>query len=415
MLLGCIADDFTGGTDLASTLSGGGMRTVQTIGVPDGPIEDADAVVVALKSRTTPPEQAVAESLAALHWLQAQGCSQFFFKYCSTFDSTAKGNIGPVADALMSALQVPFTIACPAFPENRRTVYRGHLFVGDQLLSESSMKDHPLTPMKDANLVRVLQAQTRQQVHLIGHDTVATGAAAIEAVCSRIGQGIAIVDALTGDDLHAIGRACARLRLVTGGSGVAIGLPGNFRRAGLLQTGAADAALPRIDGPAAILAGSCSAATNAQVAHWLKNRPGFRIDVRRLLTGTDVAGEALAWARDQGSRDPLLIYATSTPEEVRAVQRHADAEQVGTQIERALAEIAWGLAQAGTRKFVIAGGETAGAIVKRLGIHALRIGPAIDPGVPWTCSVGTQPLALALKSGNFGTVDFFEKALSKLH
>jgi len=417
MLLGCIADDFTGGTDLASMLAAGGMRTVQTIGVPDGTIDSADAVVVALKSRTSPREQAVAESLAALRWLQARGCRQFFFKYCSTFDSTPAGNIGPVADALMAALELSFTIACPAYPENGRTVYRGHLFVGDQLLSDSGMKDHPLTPMTDANLVRVLQAQTRQRVGLLAHDTVAAGAAGIlDAFRAAVhaGTGIVIVDALSTADLRAIGTACAELPLLTGGSGVAIGLPDNFRRSGELPDRAAAAALPHIDGAAAIIAGSCSVATNAQVARWLETRPGFRVDVHRLLAGADIVSEALDWQSRQPRRDPVLVYATSTAEEVRAVQAEAGAEHAGQQIETALAEITAGLARSGTRKFVIAGGETSGAVVKRLGIRALRIGPAIDPGVPWTCSVAAQPLALALKSGNFGSVDFFEKALTKL-
>ncbi len=417
MLLGCIADDFTGGTDLASMLATGGMRTVQTIGVPEAKIDSADAVVIALKSRTVAREQAVAESLAALRWLQAQGCRQFFFKYCSTFDSTPTGNIGPVIDALMAALELSFTIACPAYPENGRTIYRGHLFVGDQLLSDSGMKDHPLTPMTDANLVRVLQPQTRQRVGLIGHDTVATGSAAIlEAFKSAAsaGTGIGIVDALSMQDLQAIGAACAGMPLVTGGSGVALGLPDNFRRSGELPDRAAAAALPRIDGAAAIIAGSCSIATNAQVARWLQSKPGFRVDVRRLLAGADVVGEALDWQRRHTRNEPVLIYATSAADDVRAVQAEAGAEHAGHEVETALAEIAAGLAKSGTRKFVIAGGETSGAVVKRLGIRALRIGPAIDPGVPWTCSVAAQPLALALKSGNFGGVDFFEKALDRL-
>jgi len=417
MLLGCIADDFTGGTDLASMLANGGMRAVQTIGVPEGQIDSADAVVVALKSRTAPPAQAVAESLAALRWLQTQGCQQFFFKYCSTFDSTPAGNIGPVIDALMDALGLSFSIACPAYPENGRTVYRGHLFVGNQLLSDSGMKDHPLTPMTDANLLRVLQAQTRQRVGLISHDTVAGGASALLDACkaaAAAGTGIAIVDAVSTADLHTIGKACAELPLLTGGSGIALGLPDNFRRSGELPDRAAAAALPRIDGAAAIIAGSCSTATNAQVARWLETRPGFRVDVRRLLAGADIVAEALDWQSRQARRDPVLVYATSTPEEVRALQSEAGAERTGQQVETTLAEIAAGLAQAGTRKFVVAGGETSGAVVKRLGIRALRIGPAIDPGVPWTCSVAAQPLALALKSGNFGSVDFFEKALNRL-
>jgi len=417
MLLGCIADDFTGGTDLASTLAAGGMRTVQTIGIPTATIADADAVVIALKSRTTSPEQAVAESLAALRWLQAQGCRQFFFKYCSTFDSTPAGNIGPVTEALMSALDVSFTIACPAYPENQRTVYFGHLFVGKQLLSESSMKDHPLTPMTDANLVRVLQQQTQQRVGLIDHHAVMAGAAALEKACTTAaasGTNIAIVDAITTADLRTIGQACAPLRLITGGSGVATGLPDNFRRSGLLGDNRSAATLPAIDGSAAIIAGSCSAATRDQVAHWLTSHPGFRIDVQRLLAGADIIGEALDWARGHKLQDALLVYASSTPDEVRAVQAQSGAAQAGERIEHTLAEIAAGLAQNGTRKFVIAGGETAGAVVKRLDIQALRIGPTIDPGVPWTCSIAPQPLALALKSGNFGSVDFFEKALKCL-
>lgn len=417
MLLGCIADDFTGGTDLASTLAAGGMRTVQTIGVPDSDIGSADAVVIALKSRTAPRDQAVAESVTALRWLQAQGCRKFFFKYCSTFDSTPVGNIGPVMDALMAALDTNFTIACPAYPENGRTVYQGHLFVGSQLLSDTGMKDHPLTPMTDANLVRVLQPQTRHRVGLIVHDTVAVGAAAIAAACKAAadaGIGITIVDALSAADLHAIGEACAELPLVSGGSGVALSLPEYFRRRGELPERMAPTALPPIEGAAAIIAGSCSVATRAQVAHWLKTRPGFRVDVRGLLAGTDVVSAALEWRRRHSPQEPVLIYATSSPDVMRAVHEQAGAERAGQLIEAALAEIAAGLAQAGTRQFVVAGGETSGAVVKRLGIRALRIGPAIDPGVPWTCSIAAQPLALALKSGNFGTVDFFEKALTRL-
>lgn len=417
MLLGCIADDFTGGTDLAGMLAGGGMRTVQTIGIPQTAPDAVDAAVVALKSRTAPRDQAVAEALAALRWLQAQGCRRFFFKYCSTFDSTPAGNIGPVADALMAALNTTFTIACPAFPENGRTVYQGHLFVGNQLLSDSGMRNHPLTPMTDANLLRVLQPQTRHRVGLIAHDVVAAGHVAITDACAAAtaaGTGIAIVDAISTRDLHAIGQACAGLPLITGGSGVALGLPDHFRRLGLLPERSSPATLPHIDGPAAVIAGSCSVATQAQVAHWLERRPGYYLDPRRLLAGDDVAGAALAWAQRQTAQDAVLIYATSTPEDVRAVRAQPGAAQISLRIEAALAEIAAGLARAGTRKFIIAGGETAGAVVQRLGIDRLRIGPAIDPGVPWTCADGPEPVALALKSGNFGAVDFFEKALARL-
>ncbi len=417
MLLGCIADDFTGATDLANMLVRGGMRTIQTIGVPAAPLAgDVDAVVVALKSRTIPASEAVAQSLAALAWLRHAGAGQFYFKYCSTFDSTPAGNIGPVTDALMDALGTGFTIACPAFPENGRTICRGYLFVGDVPLSESGMKDHPLTPMTDANLVRVLQAQTRRKVGLIRYDVLARGAAALRAEIAKLqqqGTRIAIVDALAETDLHCIAEGCAGLPLVTAGSGVGLGIAEQHRRAGRLGHAATAAALPRIAGPAAVLSGSCSEATNGQVAHWLQSRPGFRLDPLGLATGKPIVAEALAWAQAQLPK-PVLIYATSTPEQVKAVQRELGVERAGALVEDALARIANGLVAAGARRLVVAGGETSGAVVGALGIRSLRIGPQIDPGVPWTESLDAQPIALALKSGNFGSTDFFSKALAQL-
>jgi uncharacterized protein YgbK (DUF1537 family) len=421
MLLGCIADDFTGATDLANMLVKGGMRTVQTIGVPKLAPQEADAVVVALKSRTIAPQEAVAQSLAALQWLRAQGCKQFYFKYCSTFDSTPRGNIGPVIDALMDALDTDFTIACPAFPENGRTIFRGYLFVGDVLLSESGMKDHPLTPMLDANLVRVLQAQTTRKVGLVKYDAVSAGAGAMAgriAALRENGVAMAVVDAVSDADLHTIGEACADLPLITAGSGVALGLPANFRRAGLLKHESSAARLPRIAGSAAVVSGSCSVATNAQVAEWKKERPAFRIDALKLAAGEPQVAQALAWARERIAREPVLIYATSTPDEVKAAQTQLGVERAGTLIEEALAAVAQGLVENGVRKLVVAGGETSGAVVNKLGVASLRIGPQIDPGVPWTVSEGAaatpEPLALALKSGNFGSVDFFAKSLAQL-
>jgi 3-dehydrotetronate 4-kinase len=424
-LLGCIADDFTGGTDLASMLVQGGMRTIQTIGVPAStdPI-DADAVVVALKSRTVDVEDAIAQSLAALEWLRAQGCRQFFFKYCSTFDSTEAGNIGPVASALLEALsagdEVPFTIACPAAPENGRTVYRGHLFVGDTLLNESGMEHHPLTPMTDANIVRVLQKQTRSKVGLLRYDTVARGVDAVResiAALRRDGVHIAIADAVSDEAIRTLGKACADLPLITGGSGIALGLPDNFRRAGLLDDASVAGELQSIDGRSAVLAGSASKATNAQVAAWCESRPAFRIDPLAAARGEPVVERALAFARDHleaRSPQPVLIYATASPEDVKATQRALGTAEAGQLVERTLAEIARGLRELGVRKFVVAGGETSGAVVQALGVKMLRIGRQIDPGVPATAAIGESPLALALKSGNFGTVDFFEKALRQL-
>lgn len=418
MLLGCIADDFTGATDLANMLVRGGMRTIQTIGVPAAPLaQNVDAVVVALKSRTIPAPEAVAQSLAALAWLQQAGASQIYFKYCSTFDSTPKGNIGPVTDALMDALGTGFTIACPAFPENGRTICRGHLFVGDVLLSESGMKDHPLTPMTDANLVRVLQAQTRRKVGLIRYDVLARGAEALRDEIAKLqqqGTTIAIVDALAESDLHCIAEGCAGLPLVTAGSGVGLGIAEHHRRTGHLGHAATAAALPRAKGHAAVLSGSCSEATNGQVAHWMQSRPAFRIDPLKLAAGTSVVEDALAWAQARLAKEPVLIYATSAPQEVKAIQRELGVERAGALVEDALARIAKGVVAAGVRKLVVAGGETSGAVVGALGIRSLRIGPQIDPGVPWTESLDAEPIALALKSGNFGSTDFFSKALAQL-
>lgn len=419
VLLGCIADDSTGASDLANTLARGGMRTVMTIGVPDNALpEDAEAVVIALKSRTNPVGEAVAQSLAALETLRKAGARQFLFKYCSTFDSTDAGNIGPVADALLDALKVDFTIACPAFPEAGRTIFRGHLFVNDALLSECGMEKHPLTPMTDANLVRVLQRQTRRRVGLVRYDTVQRGADAIRSAFARErqdGRSFAIVDAISDADLLQIGAACRDLTLITGGSGVALGLPENFRQQNLLRFAGRAVELPKIVGHAAVVSGSCSRATNAQVAEWQKDGAAFRVDPLRLAEGADVASEAIAWARDRIAREPVLIYATAEPEAVSKVQAKLGAERAGTLVEDALAAISRALVEAGVRKLVVAGGETSGAVVRALGVRALRIGPQIDPGVPWMASVGGGiEVALALKSGNFGTPDFFRKALRQL-
>ena len=419
MLLGCIADDFTGATDLANNLVRAGMRTVQTIGVPDASLAiDADAVVVALKSRTIDPADAVSQSLAALAWLREAGCRQFYFKYCSTFDSTDRGNIGPVTDALMDALGTDFTIACPAFPAAGRTIFRGHLFVGDQLLSDSGMREHPLTPMTDANLVRVLQRQSARKVGLLRYDTLAQGVEASKAAIAGLradGVGIAIVDATSDTDLMTMGGAFADLPLVTAGSGVAIGLPQNFRRAGLLPAEPVAPALPEIAGPAVVLSGSCSQATLAQVAAWRASRPAYQIDPMRVAHGEQVAAQAAAFARDAQARgETALVYASATPDEVRAVQQQLGRDEAGAMIERTLAEVARALRAAGTRRFVVAGGETSGAVVQALDVKALRIGPQIDPGVPWTETVEAEPVALTLKSGNFGAVDFFSRSLALL-
>jgi uncharacterized protein YgbK (DUF1537 family) len=421
VLLGCIADDFTGGADLAGMLVKAGMRTVQMIGIPREPVaDDIDAVVIALKSRTSPVDQAVAESLAALAWLRQAGCRQFYFKYCSTFDSTSKGNIGPVGEALMRALGSNSTIACPAFPVNGRTIYKGHLFVGDILLSDSGMRNHPLTPMTDANLVRFLQTQIQGKAGLVDYATVRQGPDAIRARFEALkaeGCNFAVPDAITDDDLIAVGAACAGMPLVTAGSGIALGLPQNFRKQGLLPGDQAADALPPTGGLRAVIAGSCSIATQGQVAAMREKHPAFHVDPFDLAQGQDVAGEALAWAKGRVEKEPVLVYATAAPEAVKAVQAQLGAGKAGALVENALAAVAQGLVALGVGQLIVAGGETAGAVVKALGVTGLRIGPEIDPGVPWTTTIaraGDRPLALALKSGNFGAPDFFLKAWSKL-
>ena len=418
MTLGVIADDFTGATDVASMLVRAGMRTVQVIGIPDGPAPQADAVVVALKTRTVTVADAVRESLAALRWLQAAGMRQCYFKYCSTFDSTPAGNIGPVTDALMDALGTDFTIACPAFPENGRTIFRGHLFVGDELLSDSGMRRHPLTPMTDANLVRVLQAQTARRVGLLRYDTVAQGVDAARARIEslrREGVAIAIADATSNDELRTLAAACADLPLLTAGSGLALGLPAIYAERGWLVPDASAAALDPVQGGSAVLSGSCSLATNAQVQRWREaGRPAYAIDPRALARGEPVAADAIAWAGSQARDAVPLVYATADAQQLQAVQAELGAMQAGALVEACLAQIARGLVEHGVRQLVVAGGETSGAVVQALGVTQLRIGAAICPGVPWTQAdhshAGTC-LHLALKSGNFGGPDFFIEAL----
>ena len=421
ILLGCIADDFTGATDLANTLVRAGMRVVQAIGVPDDALDvglDADAVVVALKSRTIAPADAVTQSLAALAWLQRRGAQQIYFKYCSTFDSTPSGNIGPVTEALMAALGTDFTVAAPAFPDNQRTVFKGHLFVGDLLLNESGMQSHPLTPMRDANLVRVLQAQCRGKVGLIDYCSVAAGADAIGARIDQLrreGVRLAVVDTLSNGDLLRLGAALKGMPLVTAGSGLGVGLPANFGMSPCADAGG----LPAATGLQAAVSGSCSLATRRQVRSFIDaGRPALGIDPLRIACGIDVVAEALAWAETQLAQGPVLVYSTADPDAVKSVQGRLGVEAAGAMVECAMAAIARGLVLRGVRQLLVAGGETSGACVQSLNIRQLKIGPQIDPGVPWchalTDVAGAPGLHLALKSGNFGSDDFFSKAFTML-
>ncbi len=422
--LGCIADDFTGATDLANNLVRAGMRVLQTIGVTasasSADYSEYDAIVVALKSRTIAADEAVAQSLAALRFLKSLGAQQIYFKYCSTFDSTATGNIGPVTDALMTALQTTFTIATPAFPDNGRTVFKGYLFVGDALLSESGMQHHPLTPMTDANLQRVLQQQTPRKVGLIDFKVVAQGAAAIDSRVQQLKQGaveVAIVDALSNEDLIRLGPALKGWPLVTGGSGVAIGLPANWA---ITPTSKASLLSPAV-GLKAIVAGSCSLATQAQVAHFKKQGlPALQIDQSIIEQPETVMKHLLQQMQvhfaSPNNFQPLLIYSTADAQAVKAVQQQfGKTHDVGAMVEQALAQIVQRLVKLGVKQLVVAGGETSGACVQALAIDRMQIGPQIDPGVPWCYAQSRYgPLHLALKSGNFGSDDFFTKALNQL-
>jgi uncharacterized protein YgbK (DUF1537 family) len=415
LLLGCIADDFTGATDLANTLVKGGMTAVQVIGVPTGPLPEADAIIIALKSRTAPVGEAVAQSLSACEALLAAGAKQIFWKYCSTFDSTDQGNIGPVADALLKRLGSGFALACPAFPTNGRTIYLGHLFVGNALLNESGMENHPLTPMTDANLVRVLGRQTDGAVGLVPFNIVEQGAAATRQAMMRLaeqGRHYAIVDAVTDQHLLAIGEAAAQHALITGGSGVAMGLPENFRRAGLLPARGNAASLPPMQGMAAVVAGSCSRATLGQIGLARDHVPVLELDALATPDAAALTAQALDWVAGKLAADrPVVIAASAPPEKVAALQAKLGRDAAGALIETAMAAIAEGLVAQGVGRLVVAGGETSGAVVQRLGVTALRIGPEIDPGVPWTFAE-PRGLHLALKSGNFGARDFFLKAFN---
>jgi len=421
MLLGCIADDLTGATDLSLMLSREGLRTVQSTGLPEGDLDlaEVDALVIALKSRTIPATDAVAQSLAAAEWLLANGASRLFFKYCSTFDSTDGGNIGPVAEALLKRLDADFTIACPAFPATGRSIYQGHLFVNGVPLDESSMRDHPLTPMRDSDLRRVLQRQTALPVGLVAYADVEAGTPAITAAFARekaAGKRIAIVDALKDSHLRDIGKALVDLALVTGGSGIAIGLPAAYRDAGLIDAltpPATSIAAPA--GRGAILAGSCSTATRGQV-ETARNAgvPTLRVDPLAIAAGELTPDRVVDWLVAQPADATPLVYSSDDPDSVRAVQDKLGRDKAGALVEDLLAAVAAALPGKGFTRLLVAGGETSGAVVNALGVKALSIGPEIDPGVPWTRSRSGPDVALALKSGNFGSPDFFLKAWSSL-
>lgn len=418
VLLGCIADDFTGATDLASFLVQSGMRTVQLIGVPTEHVDlsDVDAVVIALKSRTLPSKLAVAQSIEALEWLKQFNCEQYYFKYCSTFDSTEKGNIGPVTDALLDNLGENFTIICPSLPVNGRTVYKGNLFVNDELLSESGMRNHPLTPMTDANLMRVMACQASGQVGLVPFEVVSKGAKSIKQAFMQLAKEhrYAVVDTLSNKDLYIIGEACADLKLLTGGSGLSVGLAKNYEDKGLFTIRNNSAELSKIKGETVVLSGSCSVMTQKQVARFKESFQSKKISPLELASGKSSLDDFIAWFEKNRNAGALMFYATDTPENIKLVQAQLGVEQASEIVESFMADLVSALNKRGVTKFIVAGGETSGAVVKALNPRMLKIGESIAPGVPLTEIVGDSPKLVALKSGNFGDEYFFEKALEMM-
>ncbi len=417
-VLGCIADDFTGATDLAGLLARSGVAVSLRIGVPDGPPEDtAPFEIIALKIRTIPVDRAVAQARAAQDWLRRAGAERFFWKYCSTFDSTPEGNIGPVAEALMQATGAAQTVYCPAFPENGRAVFMGNLFVGQQPLAESPMKDHPLTPMRESNLMRLLAPQVAGRTGLVDRLCVARGAGAVRAALAGLaadGVGHVVVDAVADADLGIIAEACRDMALITGGSAVARPLPVLYARDGLMLANLPGPVVPDIAEDAIVLSGSCSAMTNAQVAAYRGlGRPAFRLDP--LALAQDGPGAALDWLSGQDLGAAPLIYATAEPGAVRAAQARLGVAEAGEIVEQALAACAIHARDLGARRFVVAGGESSGAVTQALGVDRLDIGAEIAPGVPWCFAAsGGARIAITLKSGNFGAESFFADALRKL-
>lgn len=418
MLLGVIADDFTGATDIAGFLVANGMKTIQLNGVPQEEMSlTADAVVISLKSRSCPVNEAVSLSIQALLWLQAQGCPQFYFKYCSTFDSTPQGNIGPVTDALLNELGESFTIICPSLPVNGRSVYQGHLFVQGELLNESGMRHHPVTPMKDANLMRLMEAQAQGRAGLVNYQQIEQGAETIAARFDALrqqGYRYAVVDTLNDAHLASIGRACRELKLITGGSGLAAGIAQNWANALSDQSVAMQAGQPG-SGSTVILSGSCSVMTNRQVAAYQSQAAHFALDVKQCLCEPAYIEQVLDWVISH-LNEPLapMVYATAQPHTLHAIQAEFGAQASSQAVEQFFHHLVQRLQQHGVSNFIVAGGETSGVVTQSLNVRGFYIGPQIAPGVPWVKAID-QPLSLALKSGNFGDEHFFTSAQGFIH
>lgn len=412
MFLGVIADDFTGGTDIASFLVENGMRTVQLASVPTENItEEVDAIVISLKTRSCPAQEAIDQSLLAARWLKKQGAKQFYFKYCSTFDSSEKGNIGPVTDALLAELKASTTIICPSLPINGRSVYQGYLFVNQQLVSESSMKNHPITPMHDSNLLRLMENQSKGKAGLINQTVIEQGALAVSeqlSACSQSGINYVVVDTTKEEHLKIIAEATSSLILVTGGSGLAIGIAHHFTKTRELPVKATEKGKPH-HGKTIVLSGSCSEMTNQQVQHYQKIAPSLMIDIDQCDQDASYVDTVFHWITQQDSSLAPLVYATADAAKLKDIQNQYGKEASSEMIEHFFATLAQKLKQAQYQNFIVAGGETSGIVAQSIGVTGFHIGPQIAPGVPWVKAINND-ISLALKSGNFGDVQFFEKA-----
>ncbi|SCL18701.1 Uncharacterized conserved protein YgbK, DUF1537 family [Micromonospora pallida] len=421
-MIGAIADDFTGGTDVAVAFRRAGLRTIVLFGPPvgDEPLPAHDAIVVALKTRTIDPDEAVRQSLQVAAWLRAHCAEQIYFKYCSTFDSRPGGNIGPVADALADYLGAGRAVVVPSSPEHDRTQYLGHLFVGRQLLSDSPMRHHPLTPMTDSFIPGVLGAQTTQRITLIDHREVRHGRERLRALFDQAeaeGYRYLVVDSVSAEDLAEIGAAATNDVLVTGAAGLAGGIgAARFARLapGRSPTERLDAD-PVGDVPGAVLAGSCSARTREQVAYMRARHDAYFLDALRTPDSEALAAAALNWYDHHRAGPAPLVYSSLAPTELLTVQDALGVDRASTLLEAAMGRIAQGLVERGVRRLVVAGGETSGAVVTALGVRSGIIGDEAAPGAPWIYTTDTTPLALLLKSGNFGDVALLSRAVGGHH
>ncbi len=403
MRLGCIADDYTGASDVASALNRSGLRTALLFRPPEAGTGTggADAVVIGLKIRTAPAERAVEAALGAHAWLAQRGAERIYFKYCSTFDSTQAGNIGPIADALLTDAGAPLTVVCPSAPEHRRTVYQGHLFVGSQLLSDTPMRDHPITPMRDSSVVRLMDRQTVGAVGLVSHDRVSAGPQAVADELARLradGVRYAVADAITEGDLRNLGEGARELEVVTGAAGLArhVVAPGSGR---------SDATPESLPGPAAVLAGSCSAATLEQVERARRRLPAYRLDPRAEPSAGALIAGCLAWLDARADGEPPLVFSSAPPD--------GRAPGAAAVVEEAMAGLARHLVESGVRRLIVAGGETSAAVLDAIGVTACTLGGEEAVGVPWLFPGDDRGLALLLKSGNFGEPDLLVRAAER--